>query len=601
MTAGSQEWACLPSPCILQVFCLAESSKDALAWRLACKSFHAVCGKVDMLKLRVLGDAKAAVSELDSSAGDFSTWFGLDLDFAPMELVQQHLHAGVRWARLAEPASFCLPYHLHKLAAVVTLELVLNPAVEEVVFASAAFLQLHSLRRLTFQGRLPQHRRRVNRRALPHLSRSVMHLAAHGLNITATDWCHFRHIQTMDLSHSDVRFGPYCGALLHNLSELVLRSASLELSSPALFEDMLRLRRLDMQGCTSSRTGSWLSRVLGSNSDVVALPEGLVSLQAIGCNVFDKCVLELGAATGLQLLEVSSSVQLPATLKHAAHGAVLGLHIAEEGQVVTRHGRDNVSVKACLVDRLAAIRRLSGWGLGRSTLGVVGQMGELRELCLLGGERRRLELELELPAVETVRVEGYQIIQLRLPVCLSLHTVVLSGHGVCQQLALPPSTRVLVLDNVMRDARALALSTMVPRLKTVVLGIGHLPASLPATVERLAVVGEPRDGALGQAYAGLQALLPQLPNLKELRVSSGEALLPEAVAALLPAGCQFSTAGVPRKGAGVDCWGRSLHQTAQLSMEWCESLVTTEGLNLAALEAGADSQLARQISRVLVS
>lgn len=231
--------------------------------------------------------------------------------------------------------------------------------------------------------------------------------------------------------------------------------------------------------------------------------------------------------------------------------------------------------------------------------------------------------------------------QLRLPVCLSLHTVVLSGHGVCQQLALPPSTRVLVLDNVMRDARALALSTMVPRLKTVVLGIGHLPASLPATVERLAVVGEPRDGALGQAYAGLQvgcrlccangvhvlddhafvstsrascrtswcvpcllclqALLPQLPNLKELRVSSGEALLPEAVAALLPAGCQFSTAGVPRKGAGVDCWGRSLHQTAQLSMEWCESLVTTEGLNLAALEAGADSQLARQISRVLVS
>lgn len=132
---------------------------------------------------------------------------------------------------------------------------------------------------------------------------------------------------------ADVRFGPYCGALLHNLSELVLRSASLELSSPALFEDMLRLRRLDMQGCTSSRTGSWLSRVLGSNSDVVALPEGLVSLQAIGCNVFDKCVLELGAATGLQLLEVSSSVQLPATLKHAAHGAVLGLHIAEEGQV----------------------------------------------------------------------------------------------------------------------------------------------------------------------------------------------------------------------------------------------------------------------------
>ena len=51
--------------------------------------------------------------------------------------------------------------------------------------------------------------------------------------------------------------------------------------------------------------------------------------------------------------------------------------------------------------------------------------------------------------------------QLRLPVCLHLHTVVLSGHGVCGQLALPPSTRVLVLDNVMRDARTLSLATMV--------------------------------------------------------------------------------------------------------------------------------------------
>lgn len=47
--------------------------------------------------------------------------------------------------------------------------------------------------------------------------------------------------------------------------------------------------------------------------------------------------------------------------------------------------------------------------------------------------------------------------------CLQLHTVVLSGHGVCCQLALPPSTRVLVLDNVMREPRSLALATMVRR------------------------------------------------------------------------------------------------------------------------------------------
>ena len=84
-----RDFAALPSPCILQVFCLAESSKDAMAWRLACKSFYAVCGKVDMLQLRVLGDARAAASELDASARDISTWFGLDLDFAPMDLVQQ--------------------------------------------------------------------------------------------------------------------------------------------------------------------------------------------------------------------------------------------------------------------------------------------------------------------------------------------------------------------------------------------------------------------------------------------------------------------------------------------------------------------------------
>jgi hypothetical protein len=95
-------------------------------------------------------------------------------------------------------------------------------------------------------------------------------------------------------------------------------------------------------------------------------------------------------------------------------------------------------------------------------------------------------------------------LQLCLPVCLKLHTVVLSGHGVCGQLALPPSTRVLVLDNVMRDARTLSLASMLPRLKTAVLGMGHLPAGLPPTVERLAVVGEPAGDLLAKAYAGLQ-------------------------------------------------------------------------------------------------
>ena len=259
----------------------------------------------------------------------------------------------------------------------VSLELVVNPAMEEVVFASAAFQNLHSLRRLALRGRLPQHRRRMHRRTLPHLSPSVTHLAAHGLNLTATEWCNFRHLRALDLSQSggarllacspvwpaggarlgaarhsmrwplpaelapipflpfcaDVRLGPFCGALLSELRELVLHEASLELSSPVVFEDMAALTSLDMEGCTSSRTGSWLRRVLGSSSDAVALPAGLVALRAMGCNVFDKCALHLGAATGLQLLELSSSMQLPATLKHAAPGAILGLHIAEEAQV----------------------------------------------------------------------------------------------------------------------------------------------------------------------------------------------------------------------------------------------------------------------------
>lgn len=52
--------------------------------------------------------------------------------------------------------------------------------------------------------------------------------------------------------------------------------------------------------------------------------------------------------------------------------------------------------------------------------------------------------------------------------------------------------------------------TQVPRLRTVVLGMGLLPASLPPTVERLGVVGQPSEEALAQAYTGLQALLPQV-------------------------------------------------------------------------------------------
>lgn len=60
----------------------------------------------------------------------------------------------------------------------------------------------------------------------------------------------------------------------------------------------------------------------------------------------------------------------------------------------------------------------------------------------------------------------------------------------------------------------------------------------------------------------------QLPHLKELRFTSGQAL-PDALAALLPPGCTFSTAGLPREGPATDCWGRSLHQTAPVSAWWC--------------------------------
>ena len=130
-----------------------------------------------------------------------------------------------------------------------------------------------------------------------------------------------------------MRLGPYCGALLAGLRELVLRGAALELSTPAVFADMVSLRRLDLEGCTAARTGSWLSRVLSATPDVLALPPGLTQLRAMSSNVFDKCGLELAGCTALQRLELSSGAQLPATLKHAPAGVPLGLHIAEEAQV----------------------------------------------------------------------------------------------------------------------------------------------------------------------------------------------------------------------------------------------------------------------------
>lgn len=83
------DWTGLPANCVLAVYAQAGTPKDAAAWRLSCKSFYEVCGRVDMLQLRVVGDDKAAAAALDASSGDISTWFGLDLDFAPMELVQQ--------------------------------------------------------------------------------------------------------------------------------------------------------------------------------------------------------------------------------------------------------------------------------------------------------------------------------------------------------------------------------------------------------------------------------------------------------------------------------------------------------------------------------
>jgi hypothetical protein len=83
------DWAALPSNLVVQIFGLAGTCRDAVSWRLACKRYSVVCGGVDVLLLKVHGEAKAAVSELDASRGDIqSTWFGLDLDFAPFELQQ---------------------------------------------------------------------------------------------------------------------------------------------------------------------------------------------------------------------------------------------------------------------------------------------------------------------------------------------------------------------------------------------------------------------------------------------------------------------------------------------------------------------------------
>ena len=91
----SFDFSGLPAPVVLQVFCLAECARDAMAWKLSCKTYKAVCGDVDLLQLRVMGDKAAAVTALDSSSAQPATWFGLDLDFAPMQLVQQ---VGRGWA-----------------------------------------------------------------------------------------------------------------------------------------------------------------------------------------------------------------------------------------------------------------------------------------------------------------------------------------------------------------------------------------------------------------------------------------------------------------------------------------------------------------------
>ena len=60
---------------------------------------------------------------------------------------------------------------------------------------------------------------------------------------------------------------------------------------PQVFGELASLRRLDLEGCTASRAGSWLSRVLAGgagSSDSVAMPPGLTELHAMQTNAFDK-------------------------------------------------------------------------------------------------------------------------------------------------------------------------------------------------------------------------------------------------------------------------------------------------------------------------
>ena len=107
---AAADWAALPPLVTLKVFAHCATPKDAAAWRLACKSYLEVCGRVDMLQLRVVGEDKAAAAALDASSGDIATWFGLDLDFAPFELVQQvGLPPGAPPLRCLRRQRRCLP------------------------------------------------------------------------------------------------------------------------------------------------------------------------------------------------------------------------------------------------------------------------------------------------------------------------------------------------------------------------------------------------------------------------------------------------------------------------------------------------------------
>ena len=118
---------------------------------------------------------------------------------------------GRRWKRVSRCLVACCSCCLHaRLPLLVSTPLQpspppVSPPSPQVVFHSAAFQQLHSLRRLMLTGRVPPGRRRMHRRALPHVGPSVTHLAAHGLNLTDTDWSHFKQLQALDLSDSGGR------------------------------------------------------------------------------------------------------------------------------------------------------------------------------------------------------------------------------------------------------------------------------------------------------------------------------------------------------------------------------------------------------------